>query len=618
MNKLMILSAVFSQAVLAVPQANLPISTDGTCGPTVGKQCPVGSCCSQFGSCGGNPFNFDAYCGHKCQVGFGQCYDLKNPPSLDFPVSTDGTCGAIVKKRCSPGNCCSPSGFCGNTEPFCGTGCQKVFGVCSKKSPLKPSKTCIPSKVFAPFLDVTTKTALFNNQNFDLDEARKVTGVKWYSLAFLNGNIEGGKVVPSWGGQFDLDFYKDKVEALRANGGDVVVSFGGLTGVELATLTNSVNEIQAAYQSVIDEYQVRWIDLDIEGENAENKAANDRRSKALVALKAANPGLKISFTLPVLPTGLVKLGLEILQNAKDNKLELDMLNIMAMDYNTVSDGATGMGKHAIEASEATFKQLQAIGFTKTTIGITPMIGNNDIVGEVFTLNNAKELNEYYLKTPFVSFLSMWSGNRDVFVAGGPLFSTSQIPQEKFQFQKLLNQGASDVCVNPIITTTTTAVQTTTTTTASTTTAADKTTSVSDKTTSASDKTTSSSESTTTSASDKTTSASESTTTNASDKTTTKSAEPTNVNATTTTETQPTTVVPPSSTSSAVKTTKSEDTVAPTTVPTKAPVVPYGKPDNKDSAINYLQQNEIKPEYGALSGAEKQNVFVFLVAFALLL
>ncbi|KAJ2985254.1 hypothetical protein HDV02_000647, partial [Globomyces sp. JEL0801] len=218
-------------------------------------------------------------------------------------------------------------------------------------------------------------------------------------------------------------------------------------GIELATLTNDVDEIQAVYQSVIDEYQIRWIDIDIEGNNAQDAGANDRRSKALAALKRANPGLRVSFTLPVLPTGLVKLGIDVLQNAKDNKLELDLVNIMAMDYGNIKDGATAMGKHAIEAAEATFKQLQNMGLTKTTIGITTMIGNNDVAGEIFTLDNAKEINEYYLKTPFVSL--------DTFIANGELLQTSQIPQENFQFQKLLNQGASPVCNAPEKATTTT-------------------------------------------------------------------------------------------------------------------------------------------------------------------
>ncbi|KAJ2996547.1 hypothetical protein HDV02_006380, partial [Globomyces sp. JEL0801] len=338
------------------------------------------------------------------------CFDAKatttGPAPTDFPVSNDGSCGPITKKKCPTGTCCSQFGNCGGNpkveDEFCGLGCQKPFGLCFAQPILAKSNTCIPNKVFAPFLDVTTKTTLFNNKNFDLNEARKITGISWYVMAFLLGNIEGGKVVPRWGGQFDLDFYKGQVKTLRDNGGDVAVSFGGFAGIELATLTNDVDEIQAAYQSVINEYQIRWIDIDIEGNNAQDAGANDRRSKALAALKRANPGLRVSFTLPVLPTGLVKLGIEVLQNAKDNKLELDLVNIMAMDYGNIKDGATAMGKHAIEAAEATFKQLQNMGLTKTTIGITTMIGNNDVAGEIFTLDNAKELNEYYLKTPFVS------------------------------------------------------------------------------------------------------------------------------------------------------------------------------------------------------------------------
>ncbi|KAI8893020.1 glycoside hydrolase superfamily [Globomyces pollinis-pini] len=381
------------------------------------------------------------------------------PAPTDFPVSNDGSCGPIAKKKCPTGTCCSQFGNCGGNpkveDEFCGLGCQKPFGLCFAQPILAKSNTCIPNKVFAPFLDVTTKTTLFNNKNFDLNEARKITGISWYVMAFLLGNIEGGKVVPRWGGQFDLDFYKGQVKTLRDNGGDVAVSFGGFAGIELATLTNDVDEIQAAYQSVINEYQIRWIDIDIEGNNAQDAGANDRRSKALAALKRANPGLRVSFTLPVLPTGLVKLGIEILQNAKDNKLELDLVNIMAMDYGNIKDGATAMGKHAIEAAEATFKQLQNMGLTKTTIGITTMIGNNDVAGEIFTLDNAKEINEYYLKTPFVSFLSIWNGNRDTFIANGELLQTSQIPQQNFQFQKLLNQGASPVCNAPEKVTTTT-------------------------------------------------------------------------------------------------------------------------------------------------------------------
>jgi hypothetical protein len=46
-------------------------------------------------------------------------------------VSMDGTCGSLSTcEGSSFGDCCSQFGFCGRTEPWCGTGCQEEFGTC--------------------------------------------------------------------------------------------------------------------------------------------------------------------------------------------------------------------------------------------------------------------------------------------------------------------------------------------------------------------------------------------------------------------------------------------------------------------------------------------------------
>lgn len=37
------------------PDPNLPITTNGTCGATVGTRCPDGTCCSARGFCGETP-----------------------------------------------------------------------------------------------------------------------------------------------------------------------------------------------------------------------------------------------------------------------------------------------------------------------------------------------------------------------------------------------------------------------------------------------------------------------------------------------------------------------------------------------------------------------------------
>src|SRR5678816_4923408 len=87
----------------------------------------------------------------------------------------------------------------------------------------------------------------------------------------------------------------------------------------------SVSSLQAAYQAVLNKYSVNSstpvrLDFDIEGGATTDTASIDRRNQALVGLKNANPNLVISYTLPVLPTGLVASGVNILNRVKASGL----------------------------------------------------------------------------------------------------------------------------------------------------------------------------------------------------------------------------------------------------------------------------------------------------------
>jgi hypothetical protein len=126
-----------------------------------------------------------------------------------------------------------------------------------------------------------------------------------------------------------------------------------------------------------------------------------------VGLKAANPGLNISFTLPVLPTGLTADGLNVLASAKHDGLNVDLVNIMTMDYGASVDNGGQMGVDAINATIATEKQIASLGLS-SKIGITPMIGVNDIASEVFTLADAQALVNYAQMDANVARLAMWS------------------------------------------------------------------------------------------------------------------------------------------------------------------------------------------------------------------
>ncbi|WP_436389065.1 hypothetical protein [Amycolatopsis sp. MEPSY49] len=101
-------------------------------------------------------------------------------------------------------------------------------------------------------------------------------------------------------------------------------------------------------------------------------------------LQNNNPGLKISLTLPVLPTGLTADGLNVVKSAKDAGVNLDLVNVMAMDY---YQGAGDQGAKAISAAKATQAQLKSLyGLSDAAawkkVGVTPMIGVNDSQNEI--------------------------------------------------------------------------------------------------------------------------------------------------------------------------------------------------------------------------------------------
>jgi chitinase len=128
-------------------------------------------------------------------------------------------------------------------------------------------------------------------------------------------------------------------------------------------------------------------------------------------LEAVNPGLQVSYTLPVLPTGLDSDGLNIVDTAVKDGVDISVINIMAMDYGASVDNGGAMGTDAIDAIQATEKQLAAAGL-HARIGVTPLIGVNDTPGETFTLADAQQLANYVATDPDVARVAMWSIGRD--------------------------------------------------------------------------------------------------------------------------------------------------------------------------------------------------------------
>ncbi|MFD5464027.1 carbohydrate binding domain-containing protein [Kitasatospora sp. NPDC127059] len=271
-----------------------------------------------------------------------------------------------------------------------------------------------------------------------MPDMAKAGGVKGYTMGFVTG--VGCKA--SWFNAYDprTGWAKDQVDALRAAGGDVKLSFGGASGTELAAACTSVDSLFNEYDAVVNAYNLRYVDYDIEGAAIADTASNDRRSAALAKLQQAHPGLKVSLTLPVLPEGLTSDGVAVVKSARDAGVDLDLVNVMAMDYYR---SGSDYGNAAVQAAQATFGQLKALYPAKTDarlwamVGVTPMIGENDD-HQIYNQAAAQQLVTF-AKQNHLGLLAFWDATRDANACTGSLAKCTNIPQQPYEFAKVFSQ-----------------------------------------------------------------------------------------------------------------------------------------------------------------------------------
>ena len=267
---------------------------------------------------------------------------------------------------------------------------------------------------FAPYADLSLYPL------YNLSASASVEGAKFFNLAFITTN---GACNPEWGGVTALNdsSISADISALRAAGGDVRVSFGGASGTELAQSCSSASSLAAAYQKVISAYSLKYIDFDVEGAAVADSASINLRNQAIATLEANNPGLKVSYTLPVLPSGLTSQGVSVLSSAKAAGVNLDAVNVMAMDYGASFTG--DMATLAEQAASATAGQIQSVWTSLSAsqalakVAVTPMIGVNDVNSESFSVADASALASW-AKSKNLAWLSFWSATRDKQCAGG--------------------------------------------------------------------------------------------------------------------------------------------------------------------------------------------------------
>ena len=261
-----------------------------------------------------------------------------------------------------------------------------------------------PAKVFAPYMYIGA------GDNFQITKCDEACGQKFYTLAFVIAGLDGR---PAWDGRFpmDKDLYAAQINAIRQRGGDVIVSFGGAAGTEIAIDETNTTALEEKYQSVIDRYKFTWLDFDVEGDSLTNTAANQRRNVVLAGLQAKNPGLVVSFTLPVDPDGISAESQNLLADAVSRGVKIHSVNVMTMDFGAHFSKGKKMSAVSIASALKARDQCHNIA-PGIQIGITPMIGQNDEAGEVFTQQDARAVKKWAQEQPWICSLSFWASNRD--------------------------------------------------------------------------------------------------------------------------------------------------------------------------------------------------------------
>lgn len=317
-----------------------------------------------------------------------------------------------------------------------------------------PIESSWPEQVFAPYVDATGWPP------FDFVSSAGQQGILHYNLGFVVADSLTAE--PSWGGYYSADgsYLGEEIDLLRQAGGDVMVSFGGAANRELAVAISDVDTLTTAYQQVIDAYNLTHIDFDIEGAWIADRASIARRSEAIARLQASamnqNRELSVWFTLPVLPSGLTTDGIHVIESALTYGVDIAGVNIMAMNYGDYAapnpDGQ--MGEYAIQSAQSLHRQMveayQDAGMSITSedlwkkIGVTPMIGINDVTTEIFNQQDARELLAF-AESKSIGMLSIWSMNRDQPCENGQTYvspTCSGVDQTPLEFSRIIGQYTS--------------------------------------------------------------------------------------------------------------------------------------------------------------------------------
>lgn len=233
------------------------------------------------------------------------------------------------------------------------------------------------------------------------------------------------------------------VRAYTAAGGHVKASFGGAAGTYLEYNCATSGALATALTQFVDDTGITDLDFDLEqGSASSNAALNQRRAAALKQVQDARH-IRVAFTLPVAPSGLLQDSIDIVQAALNAGVQISFINGMTMDYGN----GTNLGTVPIQSIDSLAQQIRgmlpslSLAQAYRMVGATAMIGKNDDA-ETFSIANANTLIAY-ARQKQIGLVSFWAIQRDQVCSGtSDLDRCSTVNSSRFQFSTIFATATS--------------------------------------------------------------------------------------------------------------------------------------------------------------------------------
>lgn len=321
------------------------------------------------------------------------------------------------------------------------------------------SKSGWPVRLSAPYIDmsswVDTANAYSINGAPNLGKLYDDSGFAYFNLGFIQPDStkpleSDGTIRWGWGGYYSLSKNgTDKsqyqgivtsMQNLRNKGGDYAISIGGQLGDAPWVVTQNQNALEKFYLDVIETYDLKRMDLDIEESNQDH-TQNVVNAKAIKSVQDKT-NIEITLTIPIMPDGWDTKQINIIKAYLDAGVSVKLINSMTMCYGTGVEANEDYGTASVRAITNSVKQLKNIyanygvllsddqSYAKT--GATFSIGYESNLYPVFTTSMAATIVEDAKKHNY-GLVSMWSMGRDA------KLETNKSISEKFTFSKELKK-----------------------------------------------------------------------------------------------------------------------------------------------------------------------------------